>query len=178
MADSAKFSAKNGAKVSNPLTLIAIFAGVTEAVGQLMLPHIDKLSATNQSVLVWFLVLFPVLLVILFFLTLNFNRNALYAPSDFDDEELFALLSGLDPESIKSHQYVSETEDHSTDTLKGYWKPAGELNEQHAATLRDWLATQGLQDTRLTVFIHSRETRYKDLRQLFIREHNLSASGH
>ncbi|UJP04934.1 MAG: hypothetical protein LZF61_08760 [Nitrosomonas sp.] len=53
-------------QVKNPLTLIAIFAGLAEVI------------ATAG-----------------FFLTLNFNHRVLYAPGDFKDERhFFAKLSG------------------------------------------------------------------------------------
>ena len=54
--------------IKNPLTIIAIFAGIAEVSGTIVLPFID---AGNQRVFVCFLVFFPVLLVSLFFLTLK-----------------------------------------------------------------------------------------------------------
>ncbi len=72
--------------IKNPLTIIAIFAGIAEISGTIVLPFI---SEANQSHYIWFLMIFPVTLVILFFLTLNFNRDVLYAPSDFKNEENF-----------------------------------------------------------------------------------------
>ncbi len=69
--------------VRNPLTIIAIFAGLAEISGTVVLPLI---SDQVQGTYVWFLMLFPLLLVLLFFLTLNFNAKVLYSPSDFRDE--------------------------------------------------------------------------------------------
>ena len=83
--------------IKNPLTIIAIFAGLAEISGTVVLPFI---SADNQSVFVWFLIIFPVLLVILFFLTLNFNHRVLYAPSDYKNEENFlAQFKKTDPKA-------------------------------------------------------------------------------
>jgi hypothetical protein len=70
-------------RVSNPLTIVAIFATITEVSGSGVLPF---LTPESQALYVWFLMIFPGLLVGLFFLTLNFNHNVLYAPSDFRDE--------------------------------------------------------------------------------------------
>ena len=78
-------------KVSNPLTIIAIFAGLAEISGTIVLP---LLSQESQLVYLWFLMGFPLLLICLFFLTLNFNYKVLYAPSDFKDEDNFLKLFG------------------------------------------------------------------------------------
>lgn len=72
--------------IKNPLTVIAMFAAIAEVSGAGVLPFI---TSQNQAVYVWFLMMFPVLLVILFFITLNFNHKALYAPSDWKDESNF-----------------------------------------------------------------------------------------
>ena len=72
--------------IKNPLTIIAIFAAIAEISGTIVLPFIDTI---NQSVYVWFLMVFPTLLILLFFLTLNFNHKVLYAPSDYKNEDNF-----------------------------------------------------------------------------------------
>lgn len=72
--------------IKNPLTIIAIFAGIIEISGTLFLPF---LADENQALYVWFLMLFPALLILVFFVTLNFNHTVLYAPSDFKDENNF-----------------------------------------------------------------------------------------
>ncbi|WP_407364728.1 helix-turn-helix domain-containing protein (plasmid) [Pseudomonas luteola] len=70
--------------VTNPLTIIAIFAALAEVAGTTAL---SLVSQNLQVVFVWFVMLFPTLIVVLFFLTLNFNSKVLYAPSDFKDED-------------------------------------------------------------------------------------------
>ena len=72
--------------IKNPLTIIAIFAAITEISGTVVLPSITD---ANQTVYVWFLMIFPILLIALFFLTLNFNHKVLYAPSDYKNEDNF-----------------------------------------------------------------------------------------
>jgi hypothetical protein len=72
--------------VNNPLTIIAIFAALAEVAGTVALAIVDK---PLQNVFIWFVMLFPALLVALFFATLNFNPKVLYAPSDFKDEQNF-----------------------------------------------------------------------------------------
>lgn len=72
--------------IRNPLTIIAIFAAIAEISGTMVLPFI---SDGNQGTYIWFLMIFPLLLVVLFFITLNFNHKVLYAPSDFKNEDNF-----------------------------------------------------------------------------------------
>ncbi|WP_407559676.1 hypothetical protein [Vibrio parahaemolyticus] len=77
--------------VKNPLTVIAMFAGIAEISGTIVLPFID---VANQAIYIWFLMLFPVILISLFFITLNFNHRVLYAPSDYKNESHFLELFG------------------------------------------------------------------------------------
>lgn len=72
--------------IQNPLTIIAIFAGLAEIAGTAALASVDK---ELQSIFIWFVMGFPLFLVCLFFITLNFNPTVLYAPSDFRDEQNF-----------------------------------------------------------------------------------------
>jgi len=75
--------------VKNPLTIIAIFAGIAEVSGTTVLPFI---TPQNQNIFIYFLIIFPTVLVIVFFITLNFNNKALYAPSDFSNEENYIKM--------------------------------------------------------------------------------------
>lgn len=75
--------------VRNPLTVIAIFAGLAEVSGTVVLPFLDK---ATQQVYVWFLMGFPCLLVSLFFWMLYAKHQVLYAPSDFKDDKTFLDL--------------------------------------------------------------------------------------
>lgn len=75
--------------VKNPLTVIAIFAGTAEISGTAILP---LLQIESQQIYVWFLMLFPLILIIFFFLTLNCNHKVLYAPSDFTNEDNFVNI--------------------------------------------------------------------------------------
>lgn len=70
--------------IKNPLTIIAIFAGIVEISSTTVLPFI---SESSQSVYIWFLMVFPSVLVLAFFVTLNFNSKVLYAPSDFQNDD-------------------------------------------------------------------------------------------
>lgn len=78
----------------NPLGIIALFTAMVEASALASLPFLDE---TSQTIYIWFLVGFPTFLAILFFATLNFNRRALYSPSDFESSAYF--LESLDSEA-------------------------------------------------------------------------------
>jgi len=80
---------KENTIIKNPLTVISIFAGLAEVAGTAVLPFV---SEANQNTYIWFLIIFPILLVVLFFITLNFNPKVLYAPSDFRDENNYMDL--------------------------------------------------------------------------------------
>ncbi|MFG0353547.1 hypothetical protein ACF8LD_04875 [Pseudomonas sp. zbq_5] len=72
--------------IKNPLTVIAIFAGIAETSGTIVLPLLD---ANVQGTFVWFLMLFPCLLIAMFFGVLYMKHHVLYAPSDFQEDKSF-----------------------------------------------------------------------------------------
>lgn len=88
-------------KVKNPLTVIGLFAGIAEVAGTVVLPFVN---GNLQIIFIWYIIGFPVFLVLLFFVTLNKNPRVLYAPSDFRDEENIIKL-------------LSEASDALTDTI-------------------------------------------------------------
>tara|TARA_B100000929_G_scaffold271724_1_gene242795 strand:- start:1728 stop:2279 length:552 start_codon:yes stop_codon:yes gene_type:complete len=79
-------------KVSNPLTIIAIFAGTAEAFAAVALV---ALPLEIQSIFVYFVMLFPLVIVLAFFAVLVLKPHVLYAPSDFDDQEHFLEVNSI-----------------------------------------------------------------------------------
>ena len=75
-----------GSIIKNPLTIIAIFAGIVEIGSNSVLPF---LTESNQSTYIWFLMIFPIMLVACFFYILYNKHEVLYAPSDFKNDETF-----------------------------------------------------------------------------------------
>jgi hypothetical protein len=75
--------------IKNPLTVIAIFAGLAEVSGTAVLP---LMAPETQWIYIWFLMAFPALLVGLFFTTLLLKHHVLYAPTDFRSDESFTGL--------------------------------------------------------------------------------------
>ena len=96
----------NYGHIKNPLTVVAIFAGIAEVSGTIVLPFI---LPANQVTFMWFLMVFPTLLVAIFFLTLNFNHAVLYAPSDFRDDQAFLdALKGIVSKETEPQQLERE----------------------------------------------------------------------
>jgi hypothetical protein len=135
-------------KISNPLTVIAIFAGLAEVASTVAIAAVDT---SIQGVFVWFVMLFPVLLVLLFFATLNFNPHVLYAPSDFKEEQNFldALRKGRKLD--KSFSELTERLEASTSELtEQLTKLSGTENAAEADQLRD-LISQRFEEIRESV---------------------------
>lgn len=99
------------ATIKNPLTIIAIFAGIVEVGSTTVLPFLEP---NVQLIYVWFLMVFPTALVVAFFVTLNFNHGVLYAPSDYQSDESFERMAGSNGQSfafsndVTSNKFASE----------------------------------------------------------------------
>ncbi|MDQ0122587.1 hypothetical protein J2W17_001532 [Pseudomonas lini] len=87
-------------RITNPLTLIAIFATLSETSAAISLPFLDD---DDRDTYIWFLISFPFYLLFLFFATLNFNYRSLYAPSDFENGEHFIKAMHDTEHPRKSH---------------------------------------------------------------------------
>ncbi|MBF4391483.1 ArsR family transcriptional regulator, partial [Vibrio anguillarum] len=85
-------------KVSNPLTIIAIFSGVAECFATVALINLPQ---EMQAIFIYFVMFFPILIVVAFFIVLFFKPYVLYAPSDYKDEGMFLT-------TLKIREAVSE----------------------------------------------------------------------
>lgn len=75
--------------IKNPLTVVGVFSGLAEIAGTTVLP---LLSSALQSVFIWYVMVFPVVLIIFFFLTWNFNPAVLYPPGEYKDQKDYKEL--------------------------------------------------------------------------------------
>ena len=96
--------------VKNPLTIIAVFASITEISASAVLPHI---SEPIQWVFIWFIILFPFVLISLFFFILWNKHHVLYAPSDFLSDESFLSIVPQTSQDI-SEKINEETKESAT----------------------------------------------------------------
>ncbi|MEZ5573813.1 MAG: hypothetical protein R3E64_17635 [Halioglobus sp.] len=80
-------------KVNNPLTIIAIFSGLAEALATIALLGLPQ---ELQKIFLFFVMAFPTLIVVLFFFVLYFKNTVLYAPGDYQDPEHYLRINGSD----------------------------------------------------------------------------------
>lgn len=101
--------------IKNPLTVIAMFAAIAEVSSAVALPMVKE---SVQGVYVWFLMLFPCLLVSLFFWTLWKKHTVLYAPSDYqsDDSFLAGFTKVNNAQSLELSQVIQATSDITDNT--------------------------------------------------------------
>ncbi len=116
-------------KISNPLTVIAIFSGLIDTSGTIILPQL-KNGSFSQIALIVFLVVFPFFLVGLFFFVLYNKYQALYAPSDYLDDNTFKNI-------FDSHGKVDQSSalPNSNDSLDA--DKTTDVNAQNEITVVD-----------------------------------------
>lgn len=93
------------AKVQNPLTMVSIFAAISEVA---MAYVITKLSDNLQQIFIWFVMGFPTVLVIIFFFILYKKPAVFFSPGDYQKEELYVSSIGIGKiENIQEHRIKS-----------------------------------------------------------------------
>lgn len=145
--------------IKNPLSIVAIFAGIVEVSGTAVLPFI---LPANQAAYMWFLMIFPTLLVAVFFLTLNFNHVVLYAPSDFRDDQAFldalkAIVSKeTEPQEPESDDAVAQKINSDVEKVikalsgKYTWRTVRGISKEQSLSIDvvveslNWLLSRGL----------------------------------
>lgn len=74
----------------NPLEVIAIFIALIYGICALLLGYaVKSLSESNQTVMVWFVVLFPVAVLAVFSWLVRNHHKKLYAPGDYRSDDAF-----------------------------------------------------------------------------------------
>jgi tetratricopeptide (TPR) repeat protein len=74
----------------NPLGVIALFVFLIETMATVSLHAVAE--KPYAAILVWFIVIFPSVIAVLFFVLLAFRREALYGPMDYRDDGTFSDL--------------------------------------------------------------------------------------
>ena len=108
---------ENAKKISNPLTVIGMFAMLSEIAGTVT---IRLLSEKLQEKFLYFLLFFPFTLVGLFFLVLLIKPEAFYSPSDYktDDAFLRSLLLKRNKEMVDAINSIDSENDSKTKNAK------------------------------------------------------------
>lgn len=104
---------ENVKKVTNPLTIIAIFASLCEVASTLVLIYLPK---PMQKIYIWFCIGFPSALLLFFFLTLWIKNILLYAPTDYRNDDSFFLANKIS--EIKKQETERILEDKSSQDNK------------------------------------------------------------
>ncbi|WP_052158757.1 hypothetical protein [Halobacillus sp. BBL2006] len=93
----AEFLEQASYMTKNPLGIIGLFISFIYAVSGLVLTLSDQWLSVNQTwTLVWFIVLFPIFILIAFLYLVINHHQKLYSPSDYRDESNF--FRPLNPE--------------------------------------------------------------------------------
>lgn len=106
----------NKRTAKNPITLIAIFAGIAEIA---MTVTLLKLPDEQMSTFIWFVMVFPILLVSAFFYVLLKKPESLYAPSDYKNDSAFLKSLGIEDEVSGINDKIDRLEQLVV-VLKGY----------------------------------------------------------
>jgi hypothetical protein len=89
MSDLPTFGTTARGLARNPLGIIALFIVLIYGFAALTLGFNSKLEAAERVPLVWFLVTFPVAVLVLFGWLVSSHHEKLYAPSDFRSDDVF-----------------------------------------------------------------------------------------
>lgn len=89
MSEIPTFSTAAKGLARNPLGIIALFIVLIYGLAAMTLGVNSKLDSGDRAPLVWFLVLFPFIVLALFGWLVSTHHEKLYAPSDFRSDEIF-----------------------------------------------------------------------------------------
>jgi len=87
-----EFSKTAQRSARNPLGIIALFLALVHGMNVVLVEVASDLDPNQRQIIIWFLVLFPVLVLITFYLLVTKHPDKLYAPSDFTDEANFVRI--------------------------------------------------------------------------------------
>jgi tetratricopeptide (TPR) repeat protein len=139
--------------IKNPMTIISLFVGVIELILGLSL---IALPDNLKPVIVWFLVLFPVLNAIAFFIVLILYPHHFYGPHDYRNDQSFlsslrvgkggtaekpAQADAQKEKALQSTQHLPASEDEITPTEKTWFSYMFDKEYEKAIeSLKDALA--------------------------------------
>lgn len=84
----------------NPLGIIALFIVLLYGIAGFVLgSSVGALTSEERKILIWFLVVFPFIVLIVFAWLVSQHHTKLYAPKDFSSDETF--LKALSPQQIE-----------------------------------------------------------------------------
>ncbi|MEO5886176.1 MAG: response regulator [Anaerolineales bacterium] len=99
----------------NPLGIIALFIVLIYGVAGLVTAFASSLTASERLLLIWFLVIFPVIVLVVFAWLVSKHSGKLFSPGDFKNEENYVKMqmttvASLTAATVKSDVTASENE--------------------------------------------------------------------
>jgi CheY-like chemotaxis protein len=99
----------------NPLGIIALFIVLIYGVAGLVTAFASSLTASERAPLIWFLVIFPIIVLIVFAWLVSRHSGKLFSPGDFRDEENYVKMqmtavASLTAATTKSDVLTSEAD--------------------------------------------------------------------
>lgn len=116
MSDSIKdFGETAKGLARNPLGIIALFIVLVYGFASLVTAFASSFTSAERLPLIWFLILFPILVLGVFSWLVSRHSGKLFAPSDFKNEDNYvkmqmAVVASLGAATAKSDQPASELE--------------------------------------------------------------------
>jgi len=96
----------------NPLGIIALFIVLVYAIAALvMIVSGSELPVNERVILIWFLVLFPVLILIAFVWLVSRHHEKLYAPADYRDDSSFLKTLGVESQRKRIESEIRDMEE-------------------------------------------------------------------
>jgi len=102
----------------NPLGIIALFIVLVYGIAAFVTASATVLSKDERTPLIWFMVVFPVLVLIVFSWLVSKHSGQLYAPSDYRDEDNYIRMQMTAVASLTAASTKSETKSTNTDIQK------------------------------------------------------------
>jgi len=119
----------------NPLGIIALFIVLVYGFACLLFGFSsESLSADEKTPLIWFIIIFPVLILFLFGWLVSGHHDKLYSPSDYRDDRSF--LTTLQQRSSKNHKTIENSNQRIDDLMK-YGEGYKAIDEQETIIKKD-----------------------------------------
>lgn len=111
-----EFSAAAKGLSRNPLGIIALFIVLVYGLACLVVITGGSLSAPEKLPVIYFLVIFPVIVLVVFTYLVSFRSGQLFAPGDFKKEETYLELQKMRFSAVASLAVATQTKerDHSS----------------------------------------------------------------
>lgn len=131
----------------NPLGIIALFIVLVYSIAALALGLTSSLSQEDRTPIIWFLVCFPVLVLVAFCWLVAAHHQKLYAPSDYKTDDGFLTAAQV------QKRHVAELQAQQ---------------DQVQATIREKLQHSALPEPKVAVFIEELEQQLHDLTSITV----------